>query len=279
MIGDEDEDFDIEHGKEVAQTEEQAEERLGPSEIELEAARMGHIPLDQWRGDPDDWTDAEAFVKRGREIMPMLRKNNERLLSKLAEQERQQMEDRKTFEEFRKFHEQTLEKQKADALAQLRAARREAIATGDGEAFDQADERIRRIESVKEEKEVVRQPAANPIFEKWMERNDWFTKDPALRAVADSLVDVIRADGVYDVGTPEFLEEVTRRVRAVSPNKFQNPARQAAAAVESPAPRARKPGGKTYDDLPAEAKKVCDDFVKVIPGYTREKYVLNYQWS
>ena len=274
----EDEDFDIEQPVEPA--EEQAENKAGPSEIELEAARMGHIPLDQWRGDPEDWTDAEAFVKRGREIMPMLRKNNERLLSKLAEQERQQMEDRKTFEEFRKFHEQTLEKQKADALAQLRAARKEAIATGDGEAFDQADERIRRIESVQEEKrEAVQRPAANPIFEKWMERNDWFTKDPALRAVADSLVDVIRADGVYDVGTPEFLEEVTRRVRAVSPNKFQNPARQAAAAVESPAPRARKPGGKTYDDLPAEAKKLCDDFVKIIPGYTREKYVLNYQWS
>ena len=278
MIGDEDEDFDIEQPVEPA--EEQAENKAGPSEIELEAARMGHIPLDQWRGDPEDWTDAEAFVKRGREIMPMLRKNNERLLSKLAEQERQQMEDRKTFEEFRKFHEQTLEKQKADALAQLRAARKEAIATGDGEAFDQADERIRRIESVQEEKrETVQKPAANPIFEKWMERNDWFTKDPALRAVADSLVDVIRADGVYDVGTPEFLEEVTRRVRAVSPNKFQNPARQAAAAVDSPAPRSRKPGGKTYDDLPAEAKQMCDQFMKVIPGYTREAYVLNYQWS
>ena len=278
MIGDEDEDFDIEQPVEPA--EEQAENKAGPSEIELEAARMGHIPLDQWRGDPEDWTDAEAFVKRGREIMPMLRKNNERLLSKLAEQERERIEDRKTFEEFRKFQEQALEKQKAEALAQLRAARKEAIATGDGEAFDQADERIRRIESVQEEKrEAVQKPAANPIFEKWMERNDWFTKDPALRAVADSLVDVIRADGVYDVGTPEFLEEVTRRVRAVSPNKFQNPARQAAAAVESPAPRARKPGGKTYDDLPAEAKKLCDDFVKVIPGYTREKYVLNYQWG
>ena len=273
MIGDEDEDFDIEHDKEVDQDEEP------PSEIELEAARMGHVPRDQWRGAPEDWTDAEAFVKRGREIMPVLRKNNERLLSKLAEQERERMEDRKTFEEFRKFHEQTLEKQKADALAQLRAARKEAIATGDGEAFDQADERIRRIESVKEEREVVRQPAANPIFEKWMERNDWFTKDPALRAVADSLVDVIRADGVYDVGTPEFLEEVTRRVRAVSPNKFQNPARQAAAAVESPAPRARKTGGKTYDDLPAEARQICDKFVTSIPGYTREAYVRDYQWS
>ena len=254
------------------------------SEIEREAAQMGHVPRDQFRGNPDDWIDAETFVKRGREVMPILRKNNERLLSKVTELERARMEDRKTFEEFRKFQEQALDRQKSDALMQLRAARKEAISTGDGEAFDRVDEQIRQVEAYQVPDAIkarpVEQPQAlNPVFEDWAERNEWFHKDPALRAVADSLVDVIKAEGVHQIGGPEFLEEVARRVRAISPAKFQNPARRAAAAVDAPAPRARKPNGRSYDDLPAEAKQICDKFVSSIPGYTRESYVRDYQWS
>lgn len=253
------------------------------AEIEREAALMGHMPRDQFRGNPDDWIDAETFVKRGREVMPILRKNNERLLSKITELERSRLEDRKTFEDFRKFQEQALERQKADTLAQLRTARKEAIAIGDGEAFEQAEEQIRQVKSYEIPDAIKQKPPEpapmNPIFEDWVSRNDWFNKDPALRAVADSLVEVIRADGTHEVGTPEFLEEVTRRVRAVSPGTFQNPARRAPAAVDSPAPRARKPGGKSYEDLPAEARQICDKFVNSIPGYTREAYVRDYQWS
>ncbi len=47
--------------------------------IEQEAHNLGWVPLDQWRGDPEKWTDADTFVKRGKEIMPILRKNNEAL--------------------------------------------------------------------------------------------------------------------------------------------------------------------------------------------------------
>ena len=257
-------------------------EKPDTSEIEREAALMGHVPRDQFRGNPDDWIDAETFVRRGREVMPILRKNNERLLNKVVDLENQLVGDRKTFEEFRKFQEDAINRQKSEALEQLRAARREAISTGDGDAFDRADEQIRQVESYQVPDAVKSRPVEqppNPVFAEWLDHNEWFNKDAALRTVADSLVEVIKAEGVHSIGGPEFLEEVTRRVRAIAPAKFQNPARMAAAAVDAPAPRTRKPGGKSYDDLPAEAKQICDKFVSSIPGYTREAYVRDYQWS
>ena len=39
-----------------------------------------------------------------------------------------------------------------------------------------------------------------------------------------------------------------------------------------------KGGAKGYADLPADAKRQCDRFVKTIPGFTREQYVKDFQW-
>lgn len=274
---DDDLDLAVEAQSDQVEVDNDDQERI--AEIEKEAALMGHVPKDQFRGDPEEFVDAETFLRRGREIMPILRKNNERLTGKVLELERARIEDRKTFEEFRKFQETALENQRAAALEQLRAARKEAIANADGDAFEHAEEQIKKVEAYKP---PVReqQPELNPEFVRWMDENSWYTKDKALTAVADSLVDVVTEEGQYRPGTPEFLDEIGRRVRATAPSKFTNPARARPANVDAPAPRARKPNGRTYDDLPQEAKELCDRFVNTgtIKGYTRDMYVRDYQW-
>ena len=253
------------------------QERL--AQIEKEAALLGHVPKEQFRGDPEDFVDAETFLRRGREIMPILRKNNERLTNKVLELEQTLVRDRGTFEEFRKFQEAALEKQKADTLEQLRTARKEAIAMADGDAFELADERIKQVEAYKPPPREQEPPPLNPEFVKWLEDNSWYTKDKALMAVADSLIDVVSEEGLVP-GSTQFLDEIARRVRTISPAKFNNPARLKPANVDAPAPRARKPNGRGYDELPQEAKEMCDRFVNAgtIKGYTRDMYVRDYQW-
>ena len=64
------------------------------------------------------------------------------------------------------------------------------------------------------------------------------------------------------------------------PDKFGNPRREQASSVAEPGSQAPRPKkGKTYDDLPPEAKAACDKFVRTIPGYKREDYVKEYDWS
>ena len=47
--------------------------------IEQRAKDMGWAPREEWRGDPERWIDAEQFVHRGEEILPILRSTNRKL--------------------------------------------------------------------------------------------------------------------------------------------------------------------------------------------------------
>jgi hypothetical protein len=78
----------------------------------------------------------------------------------------------------------------------------------------------------------------------------------------------------------ERLAEVKNRTKKEYPDKFGNPRREQASSVAEPgAQPTRQKKGKTYDDLPAEAKAACDKYVRNIPKYTREDYVKDYDWS
>lgn len=248
-------------------------------EILREAATLGWSPKEQWRGDPDEWVDAETFVRRGKEIMPILRKNNDRLQRKVEELDRRLAEQARTFSEFNEYHQKTLQQQKEAALSQLREARKQAIENSDGAAFDQIEGHIRQIEAYEPELPKERdEPEIPPDFAEWLSDNQWYAKDKVAQAQADEIAQQLRREGVTDTGI-DFLEEVGRRVREALPHKFGNPARRKPASVAAPSPAAPRKTGKSYDDLPAEAKKLCDDFVRTIPGFTREQYVRDYKWS
>ena len=66
---------------------------------------------------------------------------------------------------------------------------------------------------------------------------------------------------------------------AHKPDKFKNPRRQQAAAVEGAGGSTYRSGGvKGYADLPPEAKAACDKFVnqKLI---TQKQYLAEYEWE
>jgi hypothetical protein len=77
----------------------------------------------------------------------------------------------------------------------------------------------------------------------------------------------------------QWLESIGTAVKRAFPHKFSNPNRKAAASVDAGANRGGGPGrlkGKTYNDLPADAKAHCDKLVTSVPKYTKEKYVKDY---
>ena len=68
---------------------------------EKEARVLGWVPKDDFR-DGDHWVDADTFVRRGKEINHIIRKNNETLLKKLDEANREIAEVKKVAKEFAK---------------------------------------------------------------------------------------------------------------------------------------------------------------------------------
>lgn len=85
---------------EGGQVDTQKQEQLAA--VEKEARLLGWVPKEDFR-DGDHWVDAETFVKRGKEINPILRKNNEILLKKLDAANAEVAEVKKVAKEFEKF--------------------------------------------------------------------------------------------------------------------------------------------------------------------------------
>ena len=130
------------------------------AKTEYEARMFGWVPREEFRGSDDDWVDAETFVRRGKEIMPILRKNNEKLLKELDVAKKAAEEARTVAKEFREFQKQQYEKKVAEyesQLDQLKQAKREAITQGDGD-------RVLAIDDAMDELKEQRQEAKDELI-------------------------------------------------------------------------------------------------------------------
>jgi len=218
-------------------------------EIEAEAKRMGWTPKDQFKGDPDKWRGADEFVERGRNMLPIVR-------ATVKKQEREIAELKQSMKEFGEFHTKTEQRAYAQAMADLKQQRADAIAAGDGVAFDKIDG---AIDDLKKDIETKAKPAktddSDPVFDDWKTKNKWLD-DPKMEAFGNAAANYLRSTGEKSTGA-DFLELVTKEVKAKFPDKFENPRRTSAPSVEGGAPAARS-GGKSFADMPAEARAACE---------------------
>lgn len=246
--------------------------------FEAEAKAEGWTPKEEWKGDPTKWVDATTFVKRGEEILPIVNAKNRKLIE-TVEGLRKEVDDLKLGNsQFHEFHEKTIarERQERDAaIAQLEAIRQKAVTDSDGVAFAQADKRIQELRA----QPVRTNGGLNEVQRAWLADNTWYQTDRTLKALADGLSDDLARSRPDLVGKRDFLDELTKLVKAEMPHKFENPNRQRT-TVENTHPNGgggAKP--RTYEALPADAKAACDRFVRTIPGFTKERYVASYDWD
>mgnify|MGYP003332612499 FL=1 len=260
--------------------------------VEEEARAQGWVGKDEFRGSDDDWVDADTFVKRGKEIMPILRKNNEKLLKELGEAKKAAEEARSAALEFKKYQQDISERKIGELQSQiehLKQAKRDAITTGDGDRVIAIDD---AIDEIKEQQREAKSDAAlriaevqkqqqqavtlDPTFNAWLDRNKWFGSDNKLTSVANALGESLRRDNPNLIGA-DFLTALDKELQDTFPDKFGKVKRQS--PVEGGSHSGRSSGGrKSYDNLPAEAKTACDRFVK--QGLmTREQYIADYEWN
>ena len=281
------EDTQVEVQQEVSQEAPEA------PQYESEARAQGWVAKEEFRGSEDDWVDAETFVRRGKEIMPILRKNNEKLLKELGEAKKAAEEAREAAREFREYQKQQFERKAKDLegqLEQLKQAKREAITQGDGDraiAIDDAMDELKEqrleakeeLKAAEEKAKEVPQVTADPSLNEWMERNDWFGKDTRLTGVANGLGVELRRENPNLQGK-SFLDKLDEELAAMLPEKFgkkrvQNPMEGSPNGTARPSSGS---GKKSYNNLPPEAKAACDKFVK--QGLmTKEAYVAEYDWE
>jgi hypothetical protein len=250
---------------------------MSERDYEAEAKAEGWVPKESFKGDETKWVDAETFVKRGEEILPIVNAKNRKLSEEVHELRKTVDELKAGNSEFRQFHEQSLARerqQREAAIKELEVLRAKAVTEGNGAAFSEADQKLKALQA----QPVRRQPELNDAQRSWLAENRWYETDQVLRAVADGLSDSLARERPELLGKRDFLDELTKRVKAEMPHKFENPNRQRT-VVENTTPNGGGSKAKTYESLPAEAKVACDRFVRTIPGFTKEKYVAEYAWD
>jgi hypothetical protein len=238
--------------------------------IELEALAMGWKPESQFKGPKDKFVSAAEYVERGKTIMPFLRKELSQAYKKIEGLEKSVTS---AVAHLTAAEKRGYEKREKELQAELR----QAAQAGDVDAVEAITQDIvdHQRETIATAKEGDDEP---DWFVDWKAENDWFGKDKARSASAAAFADEAMAEGYSGKA---LAKEVDRRLKEEFPHKYakpENPARGKPGAVEgggSP-PRTR---GKSYADLPPEAKAMCDEFVRDIPGFTREKYLKSYDWS
>src|SRR2546421_12509972 len=67
-------------------------EVMSAEETEVKAKELGWAPKEEFRGNPEKWVDAETFLKRGEEILPLVKAQNRKLQNEVTALQRENAE-------------------------------------------------------------------------------------------------------------------------------------------------------------------------------------------
>jgi len=254
--------------------------------VEEHARQLGWVPKEEFRGPEGQWKDAETFVRDGEQILPVVRANNKKLVAELSETKSQVLELKKLVEAgndslkaFEEFHQQSLadalERQRKELTAEMRAARENGDVDLEENLRDQIDEVRQQQRDLKnkpaktevktETKPADTAPQVDPEFLMWNTQNPWFGKDKKLTAFANGMATTMRQDpeNSHLVGRA-FYDAVAQQVKAAFPDDFpEAPSHDKMEGARGPS---RRSGGRSYNDLPADAKAACDRFGQRLAG-------------
>ena len=260
------------------------EEGGPPEDVEKEARSMGWVPEEEFKGNKDHWIDAEEFVERGRSVMPILLSNNKRLQKELSTRDAEigklsasLQSANKAIEKLEKHYteanKRAVEIARNQLKEELRQAREDNDVDKELEITDQlAELRTRETEATptaKKEEETKPVQKYTPDFQSWVDRNPWFEKDRKKTKLVNRIAEDLREEGNELVGS-EFLDECVRIYEEQYGEEEEEeapPVRRPSSKVET-TPRRRSPsgGGKSYGDLPAEAKAQCAEDAEDLVG-------------
>ena len=273
------------------------EERDTPSddgETADRARSQGWVPKEEFRGDPSKWRDAAEFIKRGEEIVPILKERTKTLASKLeAAEAKLQQKDREDAEKFARLERMTetaLARQRDQLVSSYDAAMRSAVELGDVARFDQlkrdqvvAVQRLdQQVEQVAPRQQPPQHQANQPppeyvnTVKQWEQRNPWIA-DPELDTVARIYSNKL-AQEKPGISLEDNLKATEGYIKQRYADKF--PKAQAGSPSVEGGGRMSATGSraKGVAELPADVRKVAARFVAQGLYKNEAEYAKDY-WS
>jgi hypothetical protein len=264
-------------------------------DIETRARENGWVPRDEWRGPENRWVDAETFLERADQMIPVMRSQNrkletqvEGLQKKLDEQMALLAASQDSMEALKEFNAEMRSRDREQLRAQLMQELREARDAGDVEREVAVQDRIAQTREpekppVKDPPKPPAQPTESPAFKAWKAENPWWDTNPHKRAIAAAISAELAASG--KLANDDQAGNLAKITEATEAWWSENVERRPAGRVEGARAGASTGSVKTYADLPEDARSACDRQEKrlVGPGRTfkdqgawRKHYVEKY---
>src|SRR3990167_3523430 len=98
--------------------------------VEEKALELGWRPKEEYKGDPEKFVSAEEFVKRGENIMPILKANNAKLLESNKKMSGDITELKQTLSEMGEMLSSSEKRAYDKAIADIEAQQRQAVEDG-----------------------------------------------------------------------------------------------------------------------------------------------------
>lgn len=255
-------------------------ESAAPPEVQAKAEKMGWIPPSRYRGDAERFVDAEEYVARGEQVLPIVRAQNQRLQGELEALKSSQAETQAALarattalEEIEERH--TVATQKAVEKAHKDLIDRLAVAheNGDHAAIAEITGLMIELKTASAE-EPAKKPEPKPAvpaaavvppdLKEWQAANTWFGTDKRKTALALGVAQELRDSGTELTGVA-FYEKVREEVEAtLSGGK---PAESKVEGARGSDSGVSRPGGRSgFAALPADAKAACDAEAKAFVG-------------
>lgn len=246
-------------------------EEHGSQDARMEAAQIGWVDLPDFKGNPDKWVDAETFLERGRTVMPILRKNNEKLQSELNALREKTVgletaltSSQESMEALKKFYSEDVQRRVAEMKGELVGKIKQAREDGDVTAELEAGEELQELRDTEREmkarseeapaaKTAKEPPALQPWFKAWQEKNPWYGTDEVRSSLAMGISRQLRKEG-SELMNEAFLNEVASRVEKYLGGQQS----RSADKVEGARNGSGGGAGRSYSDLPADAKAACE---------------------
>jgi hypothetical protein len=283
-------------------------------EIEARARVTGWRPREEYRGPPGNFVEADEYLRRAENDLPLLRTRLRSMNGHIEKLTRENATAVTLLEDMGERVRKTEEIAYKRARADLERERDAAVESGDIAAFKDADRRLREAEREAPRpaptKPAVSTQAAAPAPEviEWAQRNPWFNTDPVMAQAATEISNRLQA-AEPELSIEENLERTTAGVRAMFPSKFRgqragsaaaaegeeagaqaegnqpraaNPRRTAAAAVgnAAPAPGARGSGPRRdFASMPQEVKDQFHRYKRMIDAKAGTKPLSEAEWA
>jgi hypothetical protein len=251
---------------------------------ETRAKEMGWAPIEEWRGDPEKWIDAETFISRGEEILPIVRANNRKLQDEVTSLKNELMSTRsqlqastEAIEELKQFNSEANRERMRAARSSLVDSLKEARQEGDVEAeialtgkIAETDAALRTAETSpppkRESSSAPLPPEAQEEFNAWASENEWFS-DPVNQAAAVAVAAQLRRDPANaSLKGRAFFdkvgEETSKRIGI-------NPRRSTAKVDVTERGAGSDSGRQTFTSLPPDARAACDRQASRLVGPNR----------